>query len=237
MSQPLFCLPGWCLGRGPLVATVNAVNGQFFDLPGYGNTPLINDFYAAADALASHLPAGSTLLGWSLGAQIAIAIAARAPEKVGKLILVAGTASFIQRDKWPHAVPPELLADFSTGVASDVEALLPRFVGGFNRGDDKAKAVTLTLLKQADPRPPATTLATGLTWLRDVDLRDLAPQVQAPTLLIHGSADPLMPPAAAEELAALIPNAQLSIIAGCAHAPFISRPDIFNERLRKFLDE
>ena len=237
MNQPLFCLPGWCLGRSPLLAAVNAVNGQIFDLPGYGDTPLIDDFYAAADALAKRLPAASTLLGWSLGAQLAIAIAARAPEKVSKLVLVAGTASFIQRDGWPDAMPPAMLADFAAGVAADVEAMLPRFVGGFNRGDGKAKAVTLALLKLADPRPPAATLATGLAWLRDVDLRDLAPQVKAPTLLIHGSADPLMPPAAAEALAALIPNAQLSIIADCAHAPFISQPDVFSARLRSFIDE
>jgi pimeloyl-[acyl-carrier protein] methyl ester esterase len=237
MNTRLLCLPGWCLGRGPLQATVDAVNGQFIDLPGYRETPLIDDFEAAAESIASRLPAATVLLGWSLGAQLAIAIAARAPEKIAKLVLVAATASFIQRDGWPHAMPPELLADFSAGVANDVEAMLPRFVGGFNRGDAHAKAVTLSLLKQADPRPPATTLASGLAWLRDVDLRQRAPRIKAATLLIHGSADPLMPCAAAEALADLIPAAQLSILDACAHAPFISQPAAFTTRLRQFLDE
>jgi pimeloyl-[acyl-carrier protein] methyl ester esterase len=84
--------------------------------------------------------------------------------------------------------------------------MLPRFVGGFNRGDARAKEVSRQLLELADPRPPLATLATGLDWLRDVDLRRLAPQIKAPTLLIHGAADPLMPLAAAEALAALIPR-------------------------------
>jgi pimeloyl-[acyl-carrier protein] methyl ester esterase len=36
MTAPLFFLPGWCLGRGPLNAAVDALNGQIFDLPGHG---------------------------------------------------------------------------------------------------------------------------------------------------------------------------------------------------------
>ena len=237
MSAPFIFLPGWCLGRGPLNVAVNAGNGLVFDLPGYGEAPLIADFDAAVAAIADRLPPGSSLGGWSLGAQLALAIAARHPEKVGKLLLVAGTASFVQREGWPHGMAPAVLADFSAAIAADAEAMLPRFVGGFNRGDARAKAVTLELLRLADRRPPAATLATGLNWLRDVDLRTDATQVKAPTLLTHGAADPLMPLAAAEALTALIPGARLEVFADCAHAPFISRPDFFNERLSKFLDE
>jgi pimeloyl-[acyl-carrier protein] methyl ester esterase len=237
MTAPLVFLPGWCVGRGPLNTTVNRINGQIFDLPGYGNAPLISDFDAAADDIAARLQPGTTLAGWSLGAQLALAVAARHPDKVGKLVLVAGTTSFVQRDGWPHAMPPATLAEFAAGVAADVEAMLPRFVGGFNRGDARAKAVTLELLKLADPRPSGEVLATGLNWLRDIDLRDLAPQVKAPTLLIHGAADPLMPLGAAEALAALIPGAKLAVFADCAHAPFMSRPDDFVATVHQFLND
>ena len=237
MTAPLVVLPGWCLGRGPLNAVVDALQGQIFDLPGYGDAPLIVDFAAAADDSAARLQPGATLCGWSLGAQLAMAVAVRHPEKVGKLLLVAGTASFVRRDGWPHAMPPEMLTEFAANVAADVEAMLPRFVGGFNRGDARAKEVTRQLLELADPRPPATTLASGLAWLRDVDLRPLAPQVKAPTLLIHGAADPLMPLAAAEALAALIPGARLTAMAECAHAPFISRPADFLALVHTFLHE
>lgn len=237
MSAPFVFLPGWCLGRGALNAAVEGKKGQIFDLPGYGDAPLIRDFTAAADAIADRLQPGTALAGWSLGAQLALAVAARHPAKVGKLILVAGTASFVQRDGWPHAMPPAVLAEFTAAVATDVEAVLPRFVGNFNRGDARARAVTVELLKLADPRPASETLLTGLDWLRDVDLRDLAPQIQAPTLLIHGAADPLMPLAAAEALTALIPGARLAVLDACAHAPFISRPDDFRAVLHGFLDD
>jgi hypothetical protein len=49
-------------------------------------------------------------------------------------------------------MPPEMLAEFTTNVAADIEAMLPRFVGGFNRGDARAKEVTAN---PARPRRPA----------------------------------------------------------------------------------
>ena len=237
MTAPLFFIPGWCLGRGPLSATVDALQGRFFDLPGYGETPLVTDFDAAADAVAAALPAGATLAGWSLGAQLALAVAARHPDKVGKLLLVAATASFVQRDGWPHAMPPDMLAEFAAGIAADVEAMLPRFVGGFNRGDAHSKEVTRQLLDLADPRPSGAVLAAGLDWLRDVDLRPELGRIAAPTLLIHGTNDPLMPLGAAETLAAAIPGARLAPFADCAHAPFVSRPDDFLAAARTFLHD
>lgn len=237
MTAPLVFVPGWGLGRGPWQPTADAIGGKVMDLPGYGGSPLIEDFSLAAAALAESLPAGTVLCGWSLGAMLALAAAARMPEKLSKLILVAGTASFVQRDGWPHAMAPEVLAEFTAGVAADVEATLPRFVGNFNRGEARARAVTRELLERADPRPGSATLATGLAWLRDVDLRALAPTVATPTLMIHGTHDPLMPLPAAQALAALMPRARLEIFPASAHAPFISDPAAFQARLAAFLND
>lgn len=237
MNAPLFFLPGWALGRGPLNAAVEALAGQFIDLPGYRETPLIADFDAAVANIASRLPAGATLAGWSIGAQLALAVAARHPDKVGKLLLVAGTTSFVQRDGWPHAMAPATLAEFAAAIRADAAGMLPRFVGGFNRGDALAKEVTRQILDLADPLPAADVLDAGLNWLRDVDLRTDAAQVRAPTLLLHGDADPLMPAAAAQMLAALIPGAQLELLPACAHAPFLSRRDDFLAAARRFLND
>jgi pimeloyl-[acyl-carrier protein] methyl ester esterase len=237
MNSPLVFIPGWCLGRGPWQPSVEALGGTVMDLPGYGDTPLIDNFDLAAAALAETIKPGTVLCGWSLGAMLALAAAARAPEKVKKLVLVAGTASFVQRKGWPHAMAPEMLEEFATAVAVDVEAMLPRFVGGFNRGDERAKAVTRELLERADARPSAATLATGLAWLRDVDLRPVAPAAVAPTLLVHGASDPLMPVPAAHALAALMPRARLEVFPASAHAPFASDPAGFQARLAAFLND
>ncbi|MCL2523884.1 MAG: alpha/beta fold hydrolase [Betaproteobacteria bacterium] len=232
--KPLI-LPGWGLGRGPLQAAADAIEASFIDLPGYGETPLETDFDRAAASIAERLPPAATLAGWSLGAMLALAVAARAPDKVGKLLLIAGTPSFVQREGWPEAMPAATLSEFAAAIAADPAAMLPRFVGNFNRGDAKARAVTTEILRLASPLPASEVLASGLGWLRDVDLRRDAPRIAAPTLLIHGAADPLMPLAAAQTLAALIPGARLSVLDDCAHTPFLSRPDDFLAVARSFL--
>lgn len=235
MTRSLVFLPGWCLGRGPLLTTVRALEGQFIDLPGYLDSPRCADFTDAVEQIGARLPKDCVLAGWSIGAQLALAIAVRFPDKVGKLLLVAGTASFVQREGWPHAMPESTLAEFTAAMTADPAGMLPRFVGGFNRGDDYAKEVTRRILETADPLPPPEVLADGLAWLRDVDLRTAAPLVKAPTLLIHGAADPLMPLAAAEALATLIPGAQVHSMRGCAHAPFLSQPEEFLAQARAFI--
>lgn len=236
----LYFLPGWCLGRGPWADTAQAlqtegVASQIIDLPGYADTPLITDFDEAVAQLAAQLSDQSIVSGWSLGAMLALAIAARFPQKVRKLVLVAGTASFVQREGWPFAMPAPTLAEFCTAMAADAAAMFPRFVGGFNRGDEKAKEVTQTLLTTADPLPATEVLLTGLRWLEEVDLRPLAPHVAVPTLLCHGAADPLMPQGAVEALQALIPSSQLALFASCAHAPFVSQTDAFARQVASFI--
>lgn len=230
-----YLIPGWCLGRGPLQPLAHAIGASFIDLPGYGVTAACADFEQSAERIAAALPSGASLAGWSLGAQLALAVAARAPDKVGRLVLIAGTASFVQRDGWPDAMPPATLATFSDSVATDAEAVLPRFVGNFNRGDAGGRAVTRQLLEMADPRPPAGVLLDGLHWLADIDLRPQLDAIRAPTLLIHGEHDPLMPLSAAHALAAGLDIAQVCVIEGTAHAPFITRLDEVAGAINGFL--
>ncbi|PKO89708.1 MAG: pimelyl-ACP methyl ester esterase [Betaproteobacteria bacterium HGW-Betaproteobacteria-12] len=234
--SPLVILPGWALGRAPLAASAEALGGTIIDLPGYGATPACDDFAATVDAIAEQLEPGATLAGWSLGALLALAVAARAPAKVGKLLLLAGTASFVQRNGWPEAMPPATLAEFASAIAADPATPLRHFVAGFNRGDARARAVTAELLRMA-ALPPTDVLTSGLAWLRDVDLRAEAPRVTAPTLLVHGAADPLMPLAAGQALASLIPGARLSVLDDCAHAPFLSRPADFVAAVAPFVHD
>ncbi|UWZ59664.1 alpha/beta hydrolase [Dactylosporangium aurantiacum] len=54
------------------------------------------------------------------------------------------------------------------------------------------------------------------------DRRAALSAVAAPTLVIHGSADPLFPPAHGEALAAQIPGARLEVIPGMGHHPFFA---------------
>jgi len=49
--------------------------------------------------------------------------------------------------------------------------------------------------------------------------------------MIHGERDTLVPLAAAQATVDRVPGAELRIIAGAGHAPFLSHPDRFIEAL------
>jgi len=216
-------------------ATATLLGGAMRSLPGYDGTPLIEDFDDAADALAASVPSGSALLGWSLGGTLALAAAARHPAQIGRVITVGSTASFIQRDGWPHAERPEDLASFTAAIQADAQAMLPRFVGNFNRGDRQAKTLTRRILQEIGLLPPPATLETGLRWLARFDIRPVLPTIGCPVLLIVGAHDPLVPQAAAQAMAAALPAARLTVMADCAHAPFLSDPETFATQVREFL--
>ncbi len=237
----LALIPGWGLGSAawrPLLAPLaRHCRVHLVELPGYGGTPPVaTGFGETARALLAALPAGITLCGWSLGGLLALRAAADAPERVGRLILVGATPSFAQRTDWPTAQPATLLDQFAAAVREDPAGTLQRFIALLNQGDARARPLTRAqqAVAAAAPPPAPATLASGLAWLRDVDLRALAATLAAPTLLIHGERDPLMPLAAARWLADALPEARLEIFAGAAHAPFLADPECFSGLVTEF---
>lgn len=195
-------------------------------------------FTATAQALADGLPDGSILCGWSLGGMLALQAALLAPQRLRGLILVGSTPSFTQRRDWPHAHAPALLDGFRDAIAKDPGATLQRFIALLNQGDSQARQIGRTMLRQLQTvaLPDTPTLLAGLDWLRDVDLRARLPSITVPTLLIHGSKDPLMPLEAAQWLADRLPNADLEIFSGAAHAPFLADPERFAALVGDFCD-
>ncbi|NJL22839.1 MAG: alpha/beta fold hydrolase [Leptolyngbyaceae cyanobacterium SM1_3_5] len=59
--------------------------------------------------------------------------------------------------------------------------------------------------------------------------------IQAPTLIIWGRQDPMVPVAHAQKAAEIIPNAQLEIVEACGHWGPIEHPQKFNQMVLEFL--
>ncbi|MFA5081261.1 MAG: pimeloyl-ACP methyl ester esterase BioH [Hydrogenophilaceae bacterium] len=244
MSLPVVFLHGWGLHGGIWNEVAGRLPGYdkwLPDLPGYGEMPMASPYDPAglAEALAPSLPKRCIAVGWSLGGMAALAWAARRPEQVQAVVLVATSPAFVNRADWPHGLAPEVLAGFADALATDYRATLLRFLSLQARGGDAARETIARLrdsvFARGEPRP--ATLAAGLDLLREVDLRLEAGQVRCPTLILHGGYDNLCPAAAAEWLAAAIPNARLAVHPRAAHAPFLSHPDWFTEQIKGFLDE
>lgn len=244
-GEPLIMLHGWGMHGGIWGDTAARLAQDFavssVDLPGHGASGPLDAFTldAVVERLAAHFDRPVTLLGWSLGGIIAQHWAAREPQKVRRLVLVASTPCFTERADWQIGMSRATLEQFAVDLGKNHAATLRRFLALQVRGSEGERELLGHLREQLFSRgePQLEALRGGLDILRDADLRSRLPDIGQATLVIAGERDKLTPPAASHYLAQTIPNARVVEIAGAAHAPFLSHPEIFIERVKSFLHE
>ncbi len=165
-------LHGWAMTPAVWAPVIAHLPGRRWiapALPGHAGAP------AAAGAELAHwvepliraLPPATILVGWSLGALLALELAHRAPQHVTGLVLVGGSARFVADDSavadgWP-GLAAETVAAFRAGFADDPHATLKRFLALQCLGEPDRRATqallgaALTPLAEARPadRPAA----------------------------------------------------------------------------------
>lgn len=245
IGTPLVLLHGFAMNAGlfaPLLpALARGHRVHTVDLPGHGHSPLIApfDLPALASSIDSAVDAHDvTVLGWSLGGQIALMWALMRPERVTRLVLVATTPSFVVRDGWPHAMSAATLQRFGDELRMAYRLTLQRFLALQVQGSEAGRA-TLDVLRRrlferGEPSPEALDAALGV--LCTSDLREALPRIRVRTLVVAGDRDTLVPVAATRELASLLPHATHVTIEGAAHAPFLSHRQAFLDAVLPFVD-
>lgn len=240
-------LHGWAshpqVFRALTRALENTCRVHALPLPGYAGAASCEPYALEriAQTLSAAAPRACCVVGWSLGAQVALAWARHAPRQVERLVLMAATPCFTQRSGteqcWPHAVSALTMRQFTSAMQRDAPSLLRRFVALQAQGDVRAVRVAHQLRTAlfTNPLPPLDALAAGLELLRVTDLRALLPSIAQPTLVLHGERDAVTPSAAGEALAAALPQAQFAQIDGAGHAPFLSHPEVVAARINEFL--
>jgi pimeloyl-[acyl-carrier protein] methyl ester esterase len=232
-GPPLVLLHGWGTNLRVFDPLREALAKHFrvtaLDLPGHGRSGWPE---AATEArllaqLAAQLPRGSTLVGWSLGGQLAMQLAGDPALAVQRLVLIASTPRFVRSADWPYGLPEPTVLDFAAQLVRDPSATVASFLALQVRGSAAAGEVlaglTRALHAQGGAHPDA--LAFGLRLLRQNDLRSLARSLPVAALVIAGENDRITPPRAAEALARLLPHAALRLLRRAGHAPFLSHPD------------
>jgi pimeloyl-[acyl-carrier protein] methyl ester esterase len=241
----LVLLHGWGMNAGVWQPVIEGLAARHrvtaLELPGHGASafdPARGTLRHWAAACLDAAPSRAIWLGWSLGAQVALQAALDTPERVRGLVAVAGTPRFVQDEDWPHAMPDATFRQFAAALASDHAGTLDRFLGLQVRGGTEARE-TLRELRaaiRARPAPQLGALRAGLELLLGVDLRADLPGLQPPSLWLFGERDTLVPADVVHPLETLVPSAEILILHGAAHAPFLSSPGLFLELLGRFLD-
>jgi len=231
----LVLVHGWGMGSVVWLDVVDRLSDRFrltlLDLPGHGKSPWrgetsLRDWAAACLAVA---PERAIWLGWSLGAQVAIRAALDAPDRVATLLCVAGTPRFTQGEGWPHAMAPSTLVQFARALKGDHRGTLERFLALQVQGSESGRATLRRLRERLDqaPTPDYRALETGLDLLASVDLRRQLGELACPTHWLFGDRDTLAPARARPDLQRLLPQAEVQVIHGAGHAPFLSHLEVF----------
>ncbi len=172
------------------------------------------------------------LLGTSFGSVVAIRVATSHSVDLSGLILTAGFArhSGLFHPLLPLARFLPRLEPIGSAIAPLIAPLSARYViGKSSDSEGRQELVREALMTSVEER------ASRLLAIAEVDLRDQLPAIRVPTLVIHGTADRLVPLQQGRELADLIPNAEYHEIDGAGHIPYISHPKEHNRIIEEFL--
>ncbi len=238
----VFLLHGWGLHSAVWDGFAEDLAGDVrvtaVDLPGHGGSPPQGVFSLsdAVDAVLEAAPSNAVWLGWSLGGTVALEAAARCPDRVRRLVLMASNPRFVVGADWP-GMDPSVLEQFATGLADDYRGTLQRFLALVARGAD-GEAGTLRALRRrfaAGEPPDAGALRAGLEILRNTDLRSRLGELTMPVLAVLGERDTLVPVGIRPLLAAALRCGRVETVPAAGHAPFLSHPRVCARLLRDFL--
>lgn len=213
------------------VACVTAV-----DLPGFGHSPALPRFSvdAVLDVLVAQLPDQAVILGWSLGAMLAVQLAARNPEKVRALVCMAANAKFVASADYPTAMPEAANREFNLAFVQDAQAALKLFYGLIAQGD-KTERQLLKSLRKLMPETVSANWLPALELLRELDNRSALAELRLPVLHLLSEKDALVPAAAANAIASVNPAHKLVLFPQSAHALHWSQPEKVVAEIGQFL--
>jgi pimeloyl-[acyl-carrier protein] methyl ester esterase len=214
------------------------------DLRGHGLSRGVSgdlNFNAFADDLIDLFDrlnlSNAILVGWSMGAQIALQSCAELSGRLAGMVLVSGTPCFSARDGFPHGAAESEVRGMRLKVQRNLQRALNGFYSRlFAEGEleNNAAAPEIKLLLQAIESPDTAAVLDALEALAGADMRYLLANISVPTLILNGASDQICLPQASNYLKEHIPGAEQTVFHCCGHAPFLTYSTKFNAEINRF---
>lgn len=212
-----------------------------FDTRGTGRSPVPDEPYGidelahdAADILAGR-PAH--VVGLSMGGYVALTLTLARPELVRSLVLVATGAGGPDRVPRPQEVRDAYAAAIGLPLDEYGRRTTPlTFSPGWTeRHPDRFEEILAARLEH--PTPHETREAHVQACYRFYDRGCEVERIDAPTLVLHGDADVIVPVENGRMLASRLPNARYVELAGRGHNLQLEDPETFDRLVLEFLAE
>ncbi len=170
-------------------------------------------------------------IGHSMGARVAMEMAHLAPERIEKLALIdTGVDSRREGEEAKRQVLVDLA--YAEGMGALAERWLPPMLH-VDRVEDQALLAPLKeMVMRATPEQHQRQIQ---ALLDRPDLRPRLPDIACPTLIMVGRQDRWSPLAQHEEMAALIPRAELVVIEDSGHMTLLEQPEQVSHALLRWL--
>lgn len=206
-----------------------------YDHRGHGRSPVPPGRYELADlgadalALLDRLQIERVhLAGLSLGGMVAMWVAAHAPDRVDRLVLMSTSAKLGPAEAWAERA--------ATVRAGGTGAVADTVVGRwFTPEYSSAHLDVVRRFRDMIAATPPDGYAACCGAIERMDLEPELARIRAATLVITGSDDPATPPVHAERIAAGIAGAMLEMLPGAAHLANVSAAETVNALLAAFL--
>src|SRR5579872_1039633 len=197
------------------------------ELPGFGGSKAVDGGLAAvADRMADAVRDAAGLeepivLGNGYGGFVALQMAIRHPQVASKLILADCGAAFSEDGR--QAFRNMAAASKAKGIAAITDVAMRRlFAADFQAAHPDLMRDRREAFLKTDPE----VLQAACAQLAALDLRPELSKVKVPVLVLVGEHDEATPPPMSHELAALLPDARLTVLDGCAHVPQLQKPRV-----------
>lgn len=227
---PLVLLPGMmCDGRlfGPQIAAFSGRRPVHL-------APIADrdDVDALADDVLAAAPPRFALAGLSMGGIVAMAVVARAPDRVAALALL-DTNPRAETDAVKARREPQIARVRAGGLSAVMrEEMKPHYLAD---GPDRARILDLCT-KMALDLGPVVFERQSRALQRRPDRQQALREVRVPTLVLCGAEDRLCPLERHTLMAGLIPGAALVVVDGAGHLPSLEQPGRTNQALARWLE-
>lgn len=239
-GPPVVFAHGFLLDETMWNPQVSALREEFrcitYDSRGWGRTEFVGNpftYWDLADdavALLDHLGIESAaLVGMSAGGYMALRAAIGYPDRFHALAIIASEAA--TEDAEAMAGYRALVADWSVnGPANGGQVLAPLLIG--------SPDLEPGWIAKWEAWDPGLIAQPGACLFDREDVTDRLSEIQCPVLVVHGSADGVIPVERAQAVADAVSNSYgLVTIDGAPHACNLTHPDEVNLALARFLRE
>lgn len=165
------------------------------------------------------------LIGWSLGALVLLDVIASTEMAADRIVLFGATPCFIEDPNTDDGGgwSPAFVRRMQRQLQRDKTQTLTSFYQWMFSPKERTERWDESFIRYVDTAFVGTdrmALQAGLHYLLKTDLRDQLTQIQTPTLLIHGTQDPVCSLQGARYISDHLPSVQWRPVPHAGHVPF-----------------